>query len=311
MGIFKAISSAISGSMKDQWKEMFYCNAIPNDILLVRGHKVQTERSANNGDDNVITDGSIVCVADGEAALMVCNGRVTNVFTEPGEHTFRSSKTAGVFSGTDINTTASNIASDIGRRVSFGGDAPIFYRVYYMNTKEIMGNKILVPATPFRVTDENIGLDMDVTVSIDGVYSIKIVDPMVIYSRVIGNVEDKYYVGPLAQQLSIETSSKIQSTFATLSQQGLRVSGLPALNSVISEAVKASINPWLRENRGIEIASLPISGIKVSESDMSMITHSQRDKIFTDPAMAAAHLTAATADAMRDAAKTGLVHIEK
>lgn len=303
MGIFKALSSAIGGSMKDQWKEMFYCNAIPNDTLLVRGVKATSAQSANNGSDNVITDGSTICVADGQAGLVVCNGKVVSVFTEPGEYTFRSSKTAGVFSNTDAKTKASDIVSDIGRRFSYGGDAPIFYRVYYMNTKEILGSKVYIPSVAFRAIDENTGLDMDVTVSINCTYSIKIVDPMIIYANLIGNVEDRYKMGSLATQLNADVSAMVQNAFSRLSKDGLRVSGLPSLAPAISEAVKEAVNPILKEQRGIAIFSFPVAGIQVCEADMRDISTIQRDKVFTNPTMAGAHLVSAQADALRAAAK--------
>ncbi len=303
MGLLRAITSAISGSMKDQWKEMFYCNSIPNNILLVKGQKMKSEKSANNGSDNVITDGSLITVADGEAAIVVCNGRVTSVFCEPGEHIFSSKSTAGVFSGPEMGSAADNVLSDIGRRISFGGDVPIVYRVYYMNTKEILGNPINIGSIPFRILDTNTGLDLDATVSINGVYSIKIVDPLLIYTNIIGNVEKQYFITDLANQLRAEISSQILTSITALSKDGLRASGIPALAPALSQAVKDSVNPWLRENRGVEIASFPIGGIHVSESDMSTISSSQMAKALSDPALAAGYMVNATADAIKSAAK--------
>lgn len=302
MGIFKALTSAIGGVMKDQWKEMFYCNAIPGKLLLVRGHKMVSENSANNGNDNVITDGSIICVADGEAALVVCNGKVTSVFSEPGEHIFHSDRTVGIFSGKDAATTVNTVASDIGTRFSFGGDAPIMFRVYYMNTKEIMGLPVSISALPVRITDTNTGLDMDATVSISGSYSIKIVNPYIIYSNIIGNVEEQYTTDTVAGQLSAEVASHISKAVADLTLNGIRVSGTAALPQAIAQAVKESINPWLRENRGIEVFSLPISGIHVSDADKQTVNGLQYNKVLTDPTMAGAALVSAQADAMRAAA---------
>ena len=59
MGLIKAALGAAGGVMADQWKEFFYCEAIPSDVLVVKGQKKVTGRSSNKrGDDNIITNGS-------------------------------------------------------------------------------------------------------------------------------------------------------------------------------------------------------------------------------------------------------------
>ena len=39
MGLIKAALGAAGGVMADQWKEFFYCEAIPSDVLVVKGQK--------------------------------------------------------------------------------------------------------------------------------------------------------------------------------------------------------------------------------------------------------------------------------
>lgn len=302
MGFLKAFTSAIRGSMQDQWKEMFYCPSLPNNVLMVRGYKMKSERSANNGSDNIITDGSIIAVADGEAALVVCNGKVTSVFMDTGEHIFHSDRTVGVFSEGSFHRKSTAMATDLGRRVAFGGDAPLMHRVYYMNTKHIMGNEIDIPAIPFRALDSNIGLDMDATVSIKGCYTMHIVEPMTIYTRIIGNVEQNYTTDLLVKQLHSEIASQVLSAFATLARGGMRVSGLPALARTLGEAIKDAVNPWLHEHCGVEILTFPISGIHVSGGDKQTINKGQMAKVLSDPMMAGGYVAAATGDALRTAA---------
>ncbi len=305
MGLFKAFSSALRGSMQDQWKEMFYCEAIPSNVLLKKGRKMTSSRSANNGSDNVITDGSIITVADGEAAIIVVNGRVIASYTEPGEHTFSCDKTAGVFSANSIEEAAETVASDVGNRFGFGGIAPVVCRVYYMNTKEIPGNNIsLGNAIPFRIYDENTGLDMDISISVEGTYSFKIVDPLIIYKQIIGNIEAEYFTNSITSQINSELATKLQTVLASFSTKQFRVSGIPAIAPVIGEAVKQSINPWLRQQRGIELVSFPISAINVNPADMATVSELQKAEVLKDTAMAGAYLTSATADALRMAASS-------
>ena len=71
MGLIKAGIGALGGVLADQWKEFFYCEAIPNDILMVKGQKVIGNRSSNTkGSDNLISNGSGIAVADGQC--MIC-----------------------------------------------------------------------------------------------------------------------------------------------------------------------------------------------------------------------------------------------
>ena len=39
MGLIKAALGAAGGTLADQWKEFFYCDAIDNDVLAVKGQK--------------------------------------------------------------------------------------------------------------------------------------------------------------------------------------------------------------------------------------------------------------------------------
>ena len=44
MGLIKAIAGAAGGVMADQWKEYFYCEAMPANILATKGQKKVTGR---------------------------------------------------------------------------------------------------------------------------------------------------------------------------------------------------------------------------------------------------------------------------
>ena len=87
MGLIKAIFGATGGVLADQWKEYFYCDALPADVICARGHKKTSGRSSNTkGDDNIITQGSVIAVADGQCMLIVEQGKVVDVCAEPGEY---------------------------------------------------------------------------------------------------------------------------------------------------------------------------------------------------------------------------------
>ncbi len=100
------------------------------------------------------------------------------------------------------------------KRFAYGGDTGKDQRVYYFNTKELIGNKFgTANPIPFRVVDRNIGLDIDVSVRCNGVYSYRIVDPLLFYANVCGNVEQQYDRDQIQDQLKTEFVSALQPAF--------------------------------------------------------------------------------------------------
>ena len=193
MGLIKAGAGAVGGTLADQWKEFFYCEAMGKDVMVTKGQKRTTSRSSNTkGNDNIISNGSVVAVADGQCMLIVDQGKVVEVCAEPGEFRYDMSTEPSIFAG-NLGTSIIETFKAIGRRFTFGGDPGKDQRVYYFNTKELVDNKFGTPnPIPFRVVDSKIGLDVDVSVRCSGVYSYKIANPLLFYTNVCGNVEQDY-----------------------------------------------------------------------------------------------------------------------
>ena len=184
MGLIKAALGAVNSTLADQWKEYFYCDALASDVLVVKGQKKVSKRSSNTkGNDNIITDGSIVAVANGQCMIIVENGKVVEMCAEPGEFTYDSGSEPSIFVG-KLSDNVRATFDKIGKRFVFGGDAAKDQRVYYINTKEIMDNRFgTINPVPFRVVDRNIGLDVDVSLRCNGAYSFKIADPILFYTN--------------------------------------------------------------------------------------------------------------------------------
>ncbi len=304
MGLIKAALGAAGGVMADQWKEYFYCESLPVNVLAVKGKKRTSGRSSNTrGTDNIITNGSVIAVADGQAMMIVDQGQIVEFCAEPGEFTYDASSEPSLFQGKlgdSIKETFKNMA----RRFTFGGEAPKDQRVYYFNTKELTGNKYGTPSpVPFRVVDNNIGLDMDVSVRCFGEYSYYIADPMLFYKNVCGNVSGDFTRDKLDGQLKSELLTALQPAFARISEMGIRYSALPGHTREIANALNQELSHDWREIRGIEIVAFGVSSIKANEEDEKTIKELQRNATFRNPNMAAAHLVGAQAQAMQDAAK--------
>lgn len=302
MGLVKAAMNAASGVMADQWKEFFYCDALPAEVLAVKGQKRTDRRSANkHGNENIISDGSVVAVAEGQCALIVEQGKVVELCAEPGEYTYSTGTQPSLLSGglKDID----GVFAEMGKRFGFGGQAAADQRIYYINTKELVGNKYGTPnPVPFRVVDQRAGIDLDIAIRCFGEYSYRIVNPILFYTNVCGNVENAYTRDALDGQLKTELMTALQPAFARISEQGIRYSSLPAHTAELADALNQALSAKWSKLRGIEIVSLGVSGVKASEEDEQMIKDLQRSAAFMDPTRAAAHLVGAQAAAMQAAA---------
>ena len=302
MGLIHAAVGTATGVLADQWKEYFYCEALPNDTLAVKGRKRTTGRGGNKGNDNIITSGSVIAVADGQCMLIVEQGKIVDVCAEPGEYQYDASTEPSVFSG-NLGESIMEVFKVVGKRFTFGGETAKDQRIYYFNTKEITGNKYGTPSpVPFRIVDQNVGLDIDISVRCFGEYSFRLANPLLFYTNVCGNVTDDYQVDQLAGQMRTELLTALQPAFARISVQGIRYSALPAHTNELADALNQELSAKWLDVRGIEIVSVGVSSVKASEEDEAMIKELQRNAAFKNPNMAAAHLVGAQAAAMQAAA---------
>ena len=318
MGLIKAGIGALGGTLADQWKEFFYCDsmppdvlmmeffyceAMPKDVLVTKGQKRIGKRSSNTkGSDNIISNGSGIAVADGQCMIIVEQGKVVEVCAEPGEFTYDTSTEPSIFAG-NLGESIKETFKTIGKRFTYGGDTGKDQRVYYFNTKELIDNKFGTPnPIPFRVVDSKIGLDVDVSVRCSGVYSYKIADPLLFYTNVCGNVEREYTRDELDGQLKTEFISALQPAFGKLSELELRPNQIVTHNTDLENAMNEALSSKWGELRGLKVVSVALGSVTLPDEDAEMIKQAQRTAIMRDPTMAAATLVGAQADAMKAAA---------
>ena len=260
MGLIHAALGSVSGVLADQWKEYFYCEALSENVLVVKGRKKTSGRSSNTkGSDNIITTGSVIAVADGQCMLIVEQGKVVEVCAEPGEFVYDASTEPSIFSG-NLGSSILEVFKQIGKRFTFGGEIPKDQRVYYFNTKEIIGNKYGTPnPVPFRVVDSRAGIDIDVSIRCFGEYSYHINNPLLFYTNICGNVSEDYTRDQLDSQLKTELLTALQPAFAKLSEKELRYSALPGHTVELADALNDVMSSKWRDLRGIEIVSIGVS----------------------------------------------------
>ena len=303
MGLIKAGIGALGGTLADQWKEFFYCEAMDKEVLVTKGNKRVSGRSSNTkGNDNIISNGSGIAVADGQCMMIVEQGKIVEVCAEPGEYTFDTSTEPSIFAG-NLGKSIIDTFKTVGKRFTYGGDTGKDQRIYYFNTKELLDNKFGTPnPVPFRVVDSKIGLDVDVSIRCSGVYSYRIADPLLFYTRVCGNVTETYTRNELDSQLKAEFISALQPAFARLSDLELRPNQIVAHNTDLENAMNEALSVKWGELRGLKVVSIALGSVTLPPEDAEMIKQLQRTAVLQNPNMAGATLVGAQADSMKAAA---------
>lgn len=303
MGLIKAGLGAASGVLADQWREYFYCPSLGTDVLVKKGENRKSARSSNTkGSSNIISNGSIIAVNEGQCMIIVEQGAIVEVSAEPGEFVFDSSTEPSIFYG-GLGEGISNSFKTFAKRFTMGGDTGKDQRVYFFNTKNIIGNKYgTANPVPFRVIDQNIGLDLEIALRCHGEYAYKLVDPILFFKNISGNVEDEYRREQIDSQLKTELLTALQPAFAKIAEMGIRYYQITAHTQELVKALNEVLSEQWGGTYGIAISAFGVSSVKAPEEDEKMIKELQRNAVFRNPNMAAAHLVGAQASAMQSAA---------
>ena len=303
MGLMKAGFGALGGVLADQWKEFFYCDAMDMDTLVIKGQKRVSGRSSNTkGSDNIISNGSGIAVADGQCMIIVEQGKIVEVCAEPGEYTYDTSTEPSIFAGS-FGQSLKDTFKAIGKRFTYGGDTGKDQRVYYFNTKEIMGNKFGTPSPIiFEVMNKRMGFSRTVNVRCNGVYSYIISNPLLFYTKVCGNVEYAFTRDQIDEQMKTEFVSALQPAFGALAELELRPAQIPAKANELKQAMNEALQAdWV--DRGISVEKIALNPITLNPEDMKKIQEMEDSMSYgSNAAMMAGRMTTATANAMETAA---------
>ena len=305
MGLIRSAITSVTGVLSDQWKEYFVCESIPADYLIVRGeHKGSNSLfGGNHGNPDVITNGSGIVVADGQCLILVDQGKVTEVCSEPGVYTYDASSEPSFFVG-NLKEGVQNVIEVIKKRFEYGGEVPQDQRVYYVNTKEIVNNTFGTPnPIPFKIADKDSPLKLEVGLRCNGVYSYRIINPIAFYETVAGNVTSVYTKSQLDGQLRSEFISALQPVMTAVGATGVMPSDLPAHTEEISKVLDETLSEKWAKARGLEVVSVAFNSITLNPEDQKRIQDYQAALLYSDQKVAAGHITDAYADAIRDAAK--------
>ena len=304
MGLLKAAFGAAGGVLADQWKDYFVADALPADVLVRKGRKKAGGRSSNTkGTENIITTGSVIVVQEGQCMMIVDQGQIVEFASEPGEYTYDASTEPTIFCG-NLGEGIKKSFAAFGKRFTFGGEPAKDQRVYFFNTKEIMGNKYGTPA-PISITaliDRTVSRTLTIGIRCFGEYSFRICDPVLFYKNACGNVEEDYTREEMEGQMRTELLTALSPAFGQISQKGIIYSDLTMHTMEMADSLNELLSKKWRDLRGIEIVSFGVSSIRPDEESEAKIRQMQESLFYSDPMLAGARVAGAQANAMEAAA---------
>ena len=297
MGLIQAVKGAINSTLADQWKEFIYCDSLDSSTLIQKGRKRVTAASSNQyGSDNIITHESKIVVNEGQALLVVENGKIIDFSVEPGAYIFKSDTEPSLFAGGFKGLIDS--FKKVGQRFVYGGQQENDQRVYYVNLKEIPNNKFGVGNVPFR--DSEFGFT--IMLKGFGIYSFKIEDPLLFFSNVAANVRDRYTTSSLSEQLKAEFQQAIQVALGNLSATGISYDRIPQYTKELTVNMDKMLDEDWKQVRGLVVVSIGFSSITPDEESAKKIAQFQEARVYSNAQMLGGRLGGAQATAMENAA---------
>ena len=303
MGLIRALAAGASTVLADQWREYFCADSLDNNVLVAKGHMKTTKRSLfgarNKASEDIITNGSVISVNEGQVALILCDGKVADFCAEPGYFKWDNSTEPSMFGGNFFRGMIDSFKR-IGYRFTFGGDTGSQQRVYYINVKEIMDNKF---GTKTPVPYDDPYYKTALYIRYFGHYSFKITDPLIFFSSVAGNVTETYTVEMLREICSDEFMTALDTSLARCSAEGIKFSQLPLRQRDIARYMSETLDEEWRARRGMEIISVALSKVTPDDDSRRRIEEFDTNVMHASPEAMAGGLAYARMAAMKDAAK--------
>ncbi len=296
MGLIKSALSAINTTLADQWKEYIYCDSLDSDTLVQKGSVRVTGGSNTQRSSNIISDGSKIAVNEGQFMIIVENGKIVDFTSEPGAYIYNTGTEPSLFDSGFTGLKES--FKKVGKRFTFGGQPENDQRVYFINTKEIINNKIGIGNVPFRDSEFN----FTVKIMGYGTYSYKITDPVMFYTNLCANVTDSYKRTEIEDQLRSEVQESLQPALGRIALKGIAYDQLPLYTKEIGDEVNKDLTSDWTVLRGISVVSVAFASITVDEESAAKINQFQESRVYSNPQMLASRLGTSQANAMETAA---------
>ena len=302
MGLIRALAAGASTVMADQWREYFTCDALSGNVLVAKGQFKTKKRglfgARNKATEDIISNGSVISVNEGQVALIVSDGKIVDFCAEAGYYKWDNSTEPSMLAG-DFFRGLVDTFKRIGYRFTFGGDAGSQQRVYYVNVKEILDNKFGTQ-TPMAYDDPYYKTALYIRYF--GQYTFRIVDPLLFFTSIAGNVSDTYTCEDLKATATDEFMTALDTALAQLAAEGIKFSQLPTKQREIARYMSDTLDSEWRARRGIEIVAVALTKVTPDEESRKRIEEFDTNVMHAAPDAMAGGMAYAQMRAMRDAA---------
>lgn len=294
MGIIRALKETVGGSFADQWLEVIEPEDMGDQTVMTRG--ICTGKGANKkGSRNVISNGSVIHVYEGQFMLLMDGGKIVDYSAEPGYFTVDNSSMPSMFGG-NLDEVIRNSFD----RFRFGGTTPTAQKVYYLNLQEIKGIKFGT-RNPINYFDNFYNAELFLRAH--GTYSIKIIDPIRFYVEAIPKNREQVEIKDINEQYLYEFLDALQSSINQMSADGVRISYVSSKSRELSKYMADTLDEDWRQNRGIEIQSVGIASVSYDEESQKLINMRNQGAMLGDPMVREGYVQGAFARGMEAAGK--------
>lgn len=284
MGLINAAKTAVQDVFADTWREYIYCDRMEDEVLMTKGQKKLSGKSSNKkGTDNLISNGSVIAVNEGQCMLIVDQGGIVEVCAEAGEFIYDSSSEPSIFYG-DLGENLKQSFLSLGRRISFGGDVGKDQRVYFVNIREIFDNKFgTQQPIPYRfMADAASGSMKTLRIRCNGEFSFRIQDPVVFYKNVANNVTDEYEKSEIFSFLRSGLVTALNPAFGSLAKQGYHYADLINANLEIGKEIKETLQDEWLVKRGIAFETINVQSMTLPPEDQEWLDKVETDRLYVN-----------------------------
>lgn len=280
MGLIKALSSAIGGSLADQWLEVIEPNDMGDNTVFTSGVMVRKDdrRGSNKkGTSNTVSNGSIIHVYPNQFMMLVDGGKIVDYTAEEGYYKVDNSSLPSLFNGQFKDALKESFG-----RFKFGGVTPTNQKVYYINLQEIKGIKFGTP-NPLNYFDNYYNAELFLRTH--GNYSIKITDPLLFFMEAVPRNKDRVEIQDINEQYLSEFLEALQSAMNQMSVDGIRISHVASKGRELSKYMANILDDDWKKLRGFEILSVGISSISYDDESKELINMRNKGAMLGDPAV--------------------------
>ena len=284
MGLIKSALTSVTSTLHDQWEEYITCDSLDTNTLVVK-------KTTKNG---VISNKSRIQVAPGQVALIFDSGKILDATAEEGIYTFDESSSPSLFAG-----QFGDMFKEMWERFKFNGTPSKEQAIFYINAKEIIGNKF-GSSSPMSYPDPEY---KNIYIRYFGVYSFKIADPFAFFSNIVGNIKDTYTKEELMEQANAEFVSALDVALQKCAADGIVFSSLPSKQLEIASHMNEALDTTWKQLRGMEVVSVAIEKITPDDESRERIQKFDNASMYGKEEYAAGRMVDATSTAMEKAAE--------